>query len=101
MDLPHFLCIEQRRDSFEQLCEIDPLDDVHGNGKQENLKQDGDRIKRTLKSVEGEEGLLIWYLHINVTSIQHCIQSLYNHYVLFWAEKLNDSNTMRRLLIPN
>ena len=91
MDLPHFLCIEQRRNSFEQLCEIDPLDDVHGNGELENHKQGGDRIERTLKSVEGEEGLLIRYLHIDVMSSQHCIQSLYNLFILFWAEKLNDS----------
>ena len=92
MDLPHFLCIEQRRDSFEQLCEIDPLDDVHGNGKQENLKQGGDRIKRTLKSVEGEEGPLILSLHyVGFASIQHVHQLRYDVFIPLWAEILNDS----------
>lgn len=92
MDLPHFLCIEQRRDSFEQLCEIDPLDDVHGNGKQENLKQGGDRIKRTLKSVEGEEGPLILSLHyVGFASIQHVHQLRYDVFIPLWVEILNDS----------
>ena len=92
MDLSHFLCIEQRRDSFDQLCEIDPLDDVHGNGKQENLKQGSDRIERTLKSVEGEEGPLILSPHyVGFASIQHVHQLRYDIFIPLWVEILNDS----------
>ena len=92
MDLPHFLCIEQRRDSFDQLCEIDPLDNVHGNRKQENLKQSSDHIKRTLESVEGEEGPLILSLYyVGFASIQHVHQLRYDIFIPLWVEILNDS----------